>query len=262
MNQPNNESAPGSGTSAIANGATVTIGEALKQRMDAILNYPPELEERLEAERIEQETQRRDRRRAQNLHEFMGSIGKEHAGCRLANFKTVKPSQKAAVEALEEYASTMSERLKNREGVVLFGPVGTGKDHLAISLAGIAVESHGKRAKLVNVQDWFGDIRDGMDTDRQERSLIRELAEPDVLILSDPLPPVGALSQHMATMLYRLVENRDSRGVGTWVTVNVATDQEADERFGAATWDRICHRAWKIHCNWPSYRKPSRTDNC
>jgi DNA replication protein DnaC len=72
---------------------------------------------------------------------------------------------------------------------------------------------------------------------------------------------VGALTQHQATMLYRLVDARYSKGVPTICTVNVASDAEADERMGAATWDRLCHDAWKFNCNWPTYRKPAREIN-
>ena len=88
--------------------------------------------------------------------------------------------------------------------------------------------------------------------------MIAELARPDVLCLSDPLPPVGALTQFQATMLYRLVDARYSRGVPTICTVNVADDAEADERMGVPTWDRLCHGAWKLHCAWPTYRRPAR----
>lgn len=259
MESNNAALAPASDTRE-ANG--VPIGDLLQERMQALINISPEKAAAIDAENAAREARLIEQRRQQRLSEFLASIGKTHRPCRLSNFDAVKPSQKEALSALKDYANTLPERIDNREGVVLFGPVGTGKDHLAVSLAGIAVQHHDQRAMLVNVQDWFGAIRDGMDTDQQERNLLRELTAPDILILSDPLPPFGPLGQHMATMLYRLVEQRDSLGRLTWVTVNVSTDAEADERFGAATWDRICHRAWKIHCNWPSYRKPARTVNC
>jgi DNA replication protein DnaC len=58
-------------------------------------------------------------------------------------------------------------------------------------------------------------------------------------------------------MLYRAVEARYAAGKPTIVTVNVANDGEADLRLGAPTWDRLCHGAGKIKCEWPSYRQPA-----
>ncbi len=273
------ESAPASGISAndeqlLADAAAFIDAERQRQgislkevgrmqiQLATLPPITPERQAKIDADVAACEERERLSRRRERLGEFFASIGKLHAQCRLHNFDATRLDQQAAIAALREYSESMPQRLENAEGIVLYGPVGTGKDHLAVSLAGIAVEKYDQRAMLINVQDWFGSIRDGISEDRAERGLIREIAAPDVLILSDPLPPIGQLSQHMATMLYRAVEQRDCRGKATWVTVNVANDKEADERFGAATWDRLCHRAWKINCSWPSYRKPARKVNC
>jgi hypothetical protein len=37
---------------------------------------------------------------------------------------------------------------------------------------------------------------------------------------------------------------------------------QAIKRMGAATWDRLCHGAWRVRCEWPSYRKSKRNVNC
>jgi DNA replication protein DnaC len=80
-----------------------------------------------------------------------------------------------------------------------------------------------------------------------------------MLVISDPLPPMGPLTAFQASMLYRLIEERYSSGGVVVATVNVASDEEADSRMGAQTWDRLCDKSVKCHCNWPSYRKPWKT---
>jgi DNA replication protein DnaC len=185
------------------------------------------------------------------------AAGERYKDCRLSTFKVTTDYQRKVIEAIREYGHSIDERLQDREGMVLYGPVGTGKDHLAYALAVQCVVS-GKTVGWVNGQNWFGSIRDAMDSHRSEASIIREIAKPDVAFISDPLPPVGDLSQHQSTMFYRAIESRYAEGKITITTVNVADDSEGDRRMGAATWDRLCHNAWKIHCRWKSYRAPSR----
>lgn len=188
--------------------------------------------------------------------------GQRYSRCLFKNYECKNAAQTAARDACLEYAKSLIEHLSDGKGLVLYGPVGTGKDHLAFAVCSAATLHHGKSVGWINGQDWFGEIRDQMGDDGQaERYIIMRLCAPDLLVISDPLPPYGNLTQHQATMLYRVVNGRYSLGRATIATLNVSSDEEADARLGAATWDRLCHRAWKIKCDWPSYRKPARTVN-
>lgn len=217
--------------------------------------FSPESEAAMEA-REKQAKERAERRRQSELMErsveLLRSAGERYRGCGLDNFKCSLPQQRKVVAALREYIDSESH-----EGIVLYGPVGTGKDHLAFAVCRWAVKS-GRTVKWINGQTWFGLVRDAMDTNRSEASLVSDLAHPSLLCVSDPLPPVGVLSQHQSTMLYRIIDARYAKGLPTICTINVASDQEADDRMGAATWDRLCHDAWKLNCNWPTYRQPAR----
>lgn len=210
------------------------------------------LAEDRESERAVRAEQQRIQSRRRQLFMLVAAAGDRYRTCTLDNFTGEYRQLVAVLKELREYV-----RGGCTCGLVLFGPVGTGKDHLAFA---ICVESIrlGKTVRWINGQRWFGSIRDAMDTNRSEADIILELATPDVLCISDPLPPIGQLTQHQATMLYRLVDARYARSLPTIVTVNVANDAEADERMGVATWDRLTHDAWKLFCNWPSYRKPKR----
>lgn len=188
--------------------------------------------------------------------------GSRYAGCNFKNFECKTKAQAAARDACVEYAKTLIEQITDCRNLVLYGPVGTGKDHLAFAIGAAATLYHGKVVGWINGQDWFGEIRDQMSDDGEsERRIILRLCGSDVLVISDPLPPYGSLSQHQGTMLYRLINARYRFGKPTIVTVNVADDDEADNRLGAATWDRLRDRAWQVNCNWPSFRKPARIVN-
>lgn len=188
--------------------------------------------------------------------DLLADVGDRYSECRLANFVATTPLQQRVVASLTAYCKSITIRHAKREGLVLYGPVGTGKDHLAFAVARAAVLA-GLSVKWLNGQDWYGQVRDAMDGDTSEATLIRRIASRDFAVISDPLPPIGNLTQHQATMLYRAVEARYAAGKPTIVTVNVADDNEADMRLGAPTWDRLCHGAGKVKCEWASYRKPA-----
>lgn len=212
---------------------------AMAEQPDDVMEIDPEAEHRREIQR-----------------DLMADVGDRYAACRLSNFDATLPAQRRVRDALAKYCEQIRERHAKRQGLVLYGPVGTGKDHLAFAVARAAVLA-GLSVKWLNGQDWFGQVRDAMDGDTSEAALIRRIAARDFAVISDPLPPIGNLTQHQATMLYRAVESRYAAGKPTIVTVNVASDGEADLRLGAATWDRLCHGAGKIKCEWPSYRVPA-----
>lgn len=193
------------------------------------------------------------------LRDLTLAAGKSYDLCRFGNYNAADAYRQQVLDAAKEWAATLPERLASRENLVLYGPVGTGKDHLAFAACRQAVIQHRKTVHWIYAQDWFGDVRDAMgDDDRTERSIIGKLTRADVLVISDPLPPFGPLSNHQATMLYRAVQARYADGGVSICTVNVKDDAEADLRMGAQSWDRLCDRAWKLHLSWESHRKPSR----
>ena len=195
---------------------------------------------------------------------FVGKRGERYRGCRLENYACELPEQTRAVGLLYDYCATISERVKQGEGVVLFGPRGTGKDHLLVALARAAIGA-GLTVDWQNGLDLFGDVRDAITSKSLEKALLTGLVRPDVLYLSDPLPLAmssgsgssvpGALSEFQASMLFRILDARYSRRRPTWCSVNVQSGRELDERLAPQNADRLRDNALAIHCHWPSYRR-------
>jgi DNA replication protein DnaC len=238
--------------------AALGIAETTPLRQ-VMMRIPPAISEELLAKREAEERRYAEAERASERRAAWEALcetaGARYSTCRLSNFTADTPLKLRVLETVREYSADIKAR---REGLVLYGPVGTGKDHLAFAVARQAIGAF-QTVGWINGQDWFGELRDAMDDDGStEAAAIRRLRKPDWLVVSDPVPPVGNLTQHQATMLYRVVNARYSDGKPTIVTVNVAGDEEADERMGTAVWDRLCHDAWKVHCRWGSFRKPAR----
>ena len=195
-------------------------------------------------------------RTASRLAAFEKLLGKRYAGCTLDNFEAGWPEQQAALTKLRAYAGDIRANVDRGRGLVLFGPAGSGKDHLAAAVGREAI-IRGVTVSWRNGRDIFGAFRDAMDNDTSERSLFRELEAPEVLVLSDPIPPFGRLTEYQGDVLFRLVDSRYRQLKPTWATLNVCGGDEADNRIGAQIADRLRHDALAIFCDWPSYRKVS-----
>jgi DNA replication protein DnaC len=223
--------------------------------------YPPlspEEQAARKAKEAEQAAEDLRRQRSSMIHHFLQSIGRRYESARFTNYQITCQAQEDAVNRLKDYRKHMPERVAGGSGIVLLGPPGTGKDHLLVALGGYAIEVHGMTIKWTNGVELYGRFRDRMDRkgDESELDLINELARPDILYISDPLPPNGPLSEFQQTSLYRIIDSRYRHQRPTWCSINVANHDEAVQRMGAATVDRLRDDALTILCNWKSHRQP------
>lgn len=127
------------------------------------------------------------------------------------------------------------------------------------ALAKAAIVSHGLSVAWRSGPELYGSFRDAIGQDEPESAVVARLIFPTILILSDPLPPKGVLTDYQAQTLYRVIDGRYRECRRSWVSLNMADGSEADDRLGAALVDRLREGAVIVHCNWPSYRRPQPT---
>jgi DNA replication protein DnaC len=189
--------------------------------------------------------------------QFIGKRGPRYDGCRLSNFECSTETQRSAVDSLLDYGRNLEQRISDGCGIILFGPKGTGKDHLLAAMANGAIMGHGVDVEWINGMDLFGMIRDTFsdDSKEDESDVLARFIRCQVLYLSDPLPPSGSLTDFQASTLFRVLDARYSSMRPTWVSVNVTSAAELDSRLGAQNGDRLRDGAVAIFCNWSSYRK-------
>jgi DNA replication protein DnaC len=193
------------------------------------------------------------------------ALGTRYEGCRVENFQIsdddeIGESQRRVRDSVWDYCRHMPEAVGAGQGLLLFGSAGTGKDHLLSACLRAAALKHLFVVHWVNGMDLYGDLRDLIGEDKiTESAFLSRLIRPDILAISDPLPPGDEpLTKFQSEMLSRVLDARYRRGRPIWVTVNVSSRQELNKRMGATLADRIVDKALTHFCHWPSHRQPAR----
>jgi DNA replication protein DnaC len=180
--------------------------------------------------------------------------GLRYAECRFNSYSAETQKQTDVIEKLIAFGASIADHTKKGSGIILFGPKGTGKDHLMMSLAREAVIAHLK-VFWVNGADMRGDVRDSTRNEELERDYASKLVKQNILWISDPLPVSGALTDAQQDRLFRILDARYSNLRPTWVTVNVSNREELEQRLGPQNADRLRDGSLALFCDWPSHRE-------
>lgn len=225
---------------------TKKLGRALSERLGERKNvFDPEL--------------LTGQHRLKHLREIVETIGPRYRECTLESYHlTGSESQRKALEQIREFANATHDNYGcGRCGLVLMGNPGTGKDHLLSALMWYAIIRWGFNVGWFNGIELFSEMRDRIgDNDSKERSIIRRMVSPNILVLSDPVPPKGEIGRYNAEILYQIIDRRYRAMKPTWVSMNVYGGDDARNKLADNLVDRLRDNSLVITCDWESYRKP------
>jgi DNA replication protein DnaC len=149
--------------------------------------------------------------------------------------------------------------VERRENVILLGPPGVGKTHLAISLAVAAAES-GRRVYYGTLGDLIASLEEAQQAGRLQQRM-KTLGFPALLVVDEigylPITRTGAMLffqlmsrryEHASTVL------TSNKGFGEWGEIF------GDEVMAAALVDRLVHHCHIVNIRGNSYRMKNHAD--
>lgn len=156
-------------------------------------------------------------------------------------------------DALDREQVTGAGFVADKVNLVCYGPVGTGKTHLAIA-AGMAAVEAGKTVKFTTVSDLVIRLGEAKTAGALER-LTRDLAKQDLLILDEfGYVPID---RDAARLLFQIISGAyETRSLVITTNVPFANwgGVLTDDQLAAAMIDRIAHHGHLIVFDGESWR--------
>ncbi|MBA3315378.1 MAG: ATP-binding protein [Planctomycetaceae bacterium] len=142
---------------------------------------------------------------------------------------------------------------QRRENILLVGPSGTGKTHLAIGLGVIAC-GQGRKVRFFRVTELITLLLEA----KEERQLLRlrqQLAKLDLLILDElGYVPASKAGAELLFDVFATAYERHSLIVTTNLPFENWTEVLGSERLTGAALDRLTHRCQILETTGESYR--------
>jgi DNA replication protein DnaC len=188
---------------------------------------------------------------------FEATIPARYTLANLANWHAPTKEHAKVKRDAEDLAAKIGPAVADGYCLIFAGTIGTGKDHLAIALARVAVAA-GFSAVWKHATQIYTQLADCYRKEQSHTDFYEGLTAPQVLIISDPIDERN-WTQAKADCFAKVIHRRYSAGRGTWITANLDPDPEAaGQQFAAAVgaeiWDRLLEKRHVFRLYWPSYR--------
>jgi DNA replication protein DnaC len=166
------------------------------------------------------------------------------------DFEAAAGAPKARIQELSGLAF-----VERRENVILLGPSGTGKTHIAIGL-GVKATERGYKVRFITAADLVLQLEKARREERFDQYLKRAILGPRLLILDE----IGylPLKKEQADLFFQVVAKRYEHG-SVILTSNLSFGDweevfDGNAALTSAMLDRLLHHAHVIQIRGESYR--------
>src|SRR5438105_6741833 len=199
-----------------------------------------------------------DLRRRQRL--AGANIPKRYSHCTLETFKEKSPVLKNAKTRVQEFVDLWPNADEGR-GLLLMGPCGSGKTHLAVA-ALIEIVNSGKPGRVLfcNFQDLLQEIQASFDSDEvpSKSEILRPLLESDLLALDElgsqkPTTFVQDILSYVSNTRYN--EERTTLFTTNYPESAEGKEETLTDRIGTRLRSRLYEMATRVPMSGTDYRR-------
>lgn len=176
------------------------------------------------------------------------------AACTLDNYQPVNKDAERALKVCQAYASRWPDRLKQGGGMVMCGKPGTGKNHLALSIAKHVIYEHQSSAVFTTALKIAREFKStwSKTATRCEDDVISHFTRPDLLIIDEVGVQFGSDAEKL--IMFEIINTRYERMKPT-ILISNQTKEELAAFIGERVIDRMNDGGGcTLSFTWESYR--------
>ncbi|WP_339025510.1 ATP-binding protein [Leclercia pneumoniae] len=181
-------------------------------------------------------------------------IARRFEACEFDNYQAVNQDAAKNLAACQRYTASWPERLKAGTGLVMTGNCGTGKNHLAVSMAKSIIRDHLAKVEITDVMRLTRAVKSTWrhNAEMTEEDVIERFASLDLLIIDEVGVQFGSPTE--MTILQEIINARYESILPTILISNLTFDQ-LKETIGERIVDRVTDGGRnRLAFGWGSFR--------